>query len=82
MRGFVAHPRVSTDRQGRSGLGLEARRRRRARPGDRQAAKLDRLARTVANPTESGVKFVAVYMSHASRLTLPSSLASPSTSAR
>jgi hypothetical protein len=45
-------------------------------------AKLDLLARTVANPTDSGVKFVAVYMSHASRLTLPSSLASPSTSAR
>lgn len=103
----VSYYRVSTDKQGRSGLGLEAQRKavrdsvaasagqlvaefteiesgkRNDRPQLAAAlaacrkqkavlciAKLDRLARNIANLMDAGVDFVAVDMPNANRLTL------------
>ena len=64
---FVAYYRVSTDKQGQSGLGLEAQR------ATLLIAKLDRLARSVAfisNLMEGGVDFVAADMPSVNRLTV------------
>src|ERR671914_262643 len=69
MEDCIAYYRVSTDRQGASGLGLAAQRQAVARfigTGDRLA----RNVAFIANLMESGVDFVAVDMPTANRLTI------------
>ncbi len=66
--GYIAYYRVSSVRQGESGLGLGAQREAVGR-----LAKLDRLARNVAfisGLMESGVEFIAADMPLANRLTI------------
>jgi DNA invertase Pin-like site-specific DNA recombinase len=54
---FIAYYRVSTDRQGKSGLGLEAQR-------------LSRNLAFIATLMDSGVEFIAVDNPHANKLTI------------